>query len=71
MPHNRHTFSDRQLWQLSGLTAGRIKDKNVYIVACHFDSFQQKLRQIKRKKSPSTSAESKRLPIVVPRHGVI
>jgi hypothetical protein len=84
MPHNRRTFSDGQLWQLrykgaftlvdSSCTAvaqlAESKDENVYIVACHFYSFQQKLR-IRRKKSPSTSAETKRSPIVASKHGVV
>jgi hypothetical protein len=58
MPHNRCTFSDRQLWQLSYKGAftmvnsscmaveqlAELKDENVYIVTCHFDSSPQKLR---------------------------
>jgi hypothetical protein len=46
------------------------KDENVYIVTCHFDSIQQILR-LKPKKSPSTSVESKRSPIVPLSQGVI
>jgi hypothetical protein len=84
MPHNCHTFSDRQLWQLSykgaftlvdsSCTAvGQLaesKDENVYIVACHFDSIQQKLR-IKQNKRRPTSVELKCSLIVMSRHGVI
>jgi hypothetical protein len=84
MPHNCHTFSDRQLWQLSYKGAFTLvdssctaveqlaesKDENVYIVACHFDSIQQKLR-IKQNKRRPTSVELKCSLIVVSRHGVI
>jgi hypothetical protein len=58
-----------QLWQLSykgmftlvdlSCTAveqlAKSKDENVYIVACHFESIQQKMR-IKRKTGPYTSS---------------
>jgi hypothetical protein len=47
------------------------KDENVYIVTCHFDSIQQILRMKQKKKTPSTSVESKRSPIVLSRQGVI
>jgi hypothetical protein len=84
MPHNHLTFSDRQQWQLSYKGAFRLvdwsctaieqlaesRDENVYTVACHVDSIQHKLG-IKQKKSPSTSVELKRSPIVASRHGVV
>jgi hypothetical protein len=62
MPHDHHTFSYRQLSYKGAFTLldssctvveqlAEFKDENVYSVACHFCSIQNKLRSKQKKES--------------------